>query len=536
MALVSVENLGSVGLIVDVPDYELPPEGVSAGENVRFFEGKILKIPGHETVFGTPNHAAQWLLPWKTATEDRWIYAGTTEVSYTYNSIHTNITRFTTTLGDDDYQANTRPIWSGGILHGVPILNHDASVDYPQQWNDTSQRLEDLSNWPVNTTCKIIRPFQNFLVALDITKSSTRYPYTVKWSHPADPGTVPTSWDENDSTKLAGEQTIAQSGGFLVDCFPLASRNILYKTDSIWSMTPNGGASVFSFHELSSTIGALAPRCIKEFFRQHFIVGQNDIVLFDGSNTKSVVNRRVRKWFFNSLHADHWDKTIVTIHYAQREVWISFVEAGATSEYLTRALIWNWDTNTFSTRELPDIAHIAFGVVSTGVVETFNNTSAANIDFDLDAGQFNESGVNPAALQLLFGKAYDTPELLHGDTTYAFNASSYTSYVERLGLALAGTDRHGNPKVDPYSVKFVRSFIPKITAISETTVQISVGMQDVPGGAVTWDGPHDFTIGVDTKVDVGISGKYVAWKVEDSGSVPWEMTGFTLDMDIISRL
>ena len=41
-------------------------------------------------------------------------------------------------------------------------------------------------------------PVQNYLIALDLTKSGTRYPHMVKWSAAADPGTVPASWDETD--------------------------------------------------------------------------------------------------------------------------------------------------------------------------------------------------------------------------------------------------------------------------------------------------------------------------------------------------
>lgn len=533
MALVAVENLGSIGLVYDTLDHEIPPEGFTSAANVRFYEGRVQKIKGEASVFGAPSISPHWLLPWKTTTQDRWIYAGVDEVYYTYNSIHTNITRFTTTLGDDDYQASARPIWSGGILHGVPILNHNGSTDKPQQWDAGMSRLKDLDNWPNTYTCKIIRPFQNFLVALDVTKGSTRYPYTVMWSHPADPGTVPTSWAPA-ATNLAGEQTIAQSPGFLIDCLPLASRNFLYKTDSIWSMSLNGGSSVFSFHEISNTIGALSPRCIKEFYRRHFIVGTDDIVVFDGSTVKSIATSKVRSWFFNSLHESHWDKTIVTVYQAQREIWISFVEAGSASEYLTKALIWNWDTGAFTVRDLPDIAHVSFGVVSSGGVETFNSVIGDG-SIDTDIGQIASVGVSPTSVQLLFAKAYSSDALVQGDLDYDFSGVSYTSYVERLGLAIAGRDRQGNAKVDPVSVKFIRRFIPKLTAPAPVTVQIDIGAQDVLGGEVAWEGVQDFVIGTDVYLDVNVVGKYLCYRVQDSGMLPWEFTGFTLDMDIISE-
>lgn len=533
MALINIDKVGDVGIILDEPDHTLPPNAWSAGDNVRFFEGKVLKMNGQEAVFGTPTVAPHYLDSWKYSGEERWIYAGTAKIYYTYNSVHTDITRYTTTPGDDDYTTTSRPVWTGGNLHGIPILNHDNKTDYPQQWDTATSRMKDLDNWPVNTYCQVLRPFQNFLVALNITKSAVNYPYTVKWSHPADPGTVPTTWDEADPTKLAGEQTIAQSSGYLVDCAPLAGQNILYKTDSIWAMRLAGSQFVFNFAEISSTIGALSANCIKEFYRQHFIVGNSDIVLFDGVTPRSIVNKKVRNWFFNSLHPDHFDKTIVTINYAKREVWVCFVESGSTSTYLTRVLLWNWDTNTWSTKELPEISYVEYGRVIESSVETFDGSSGS---FDTDFGIFNSGEFgSPTEIQLLMARPYGTNQLLLGDNTYQDRGTNYTSYVERLGLAIAGQSIDGSLVIDPASVKFVRSVYMKLTAPSSVTVQISIGMQEVLGGAVTWDGPHDFVIGTDSRIDLALSGKFLCVRIEDTDEIPWELSGYALDLDVISE-
>lgn len=533
MALINIDEVGDVGLILDAPAHTLPPNAWSAGDNIRFFEGKILKIKGQTAVFGTPPVAPHYVAPWKTATQDRWIYAGVDKIYYTFNSVHTDITRYTTTAGDNDYTANTRPVWTGGNLHGVPILNHDGQSDVPQQWDNTLVRMKDLDNWPASTYCKVMRPFQNFLIALNIRKGASDYPYTVKWSTPADPGTVPASWDETDPTVLAGEQTLAQTGGFLIDCRPLAGQNIIYKADAIWSMKFAGSQYVFNFSEVSSTIGALSTDCIVEFYRQHFVVGNSDIVLFDGVQAKSVANKKIRKWFFNSLHPSYFDKTIVTVNYPSREVWIGYVEAGSTSTYITRVLIWNWDTNTWSTKAVPEIAHFNFGRVISSGVETYDGVSGA---FESDFGLF-DSGTfgSPTELQLLLAKPYATNELLIGDQGYDDRGTAFTSFVERTGLAVSGQSHDGSITIDPASVKFVRSVYPKLTAPSAVTVRISVGMQETLDGAVTWDGPHDFVVGTDVKVDVAISGKFLCLRIEDNSSVPWEFTGYAVDLDIISR-
>lgn len=531
MPIVAIENIGDVGIVNDTPPHELPPEAWSAGQNMRFLNGKAQKIMGETSVFGTPTIAPHWLLPWQAQTNYYWIYAGVDKVYYTEGSVHTNITRYTTTPGDDDYSTGSRPLWTGGILHGVPILNNNNFVDPPQQWDSALSRLKDLDNWPASTWCNVMRPFQNFLVALHIKKGATEYPYTVKWSHPADPGSVPVTWDETDVTKLAGEQTIAQTGGHLVDCLPLNGINIVYKEDAIWTMTLAGSQYVFAFREASNSVGLLAPKCVKEFYRRHLVVGQNDIVVFDGLTPQSIVTKRMRDFFYNNLDSTHWDKTTVTINYAHREVWISYVEAGST--YLTHALVWNWDTNIWTVKELPDLAHLAYGVVNV-VSESFDTSSGT---FDSDFGPFGSPTNSPAEAQMLYAKASGTAALVQGDQGYTGLTANYTSYLERTGLPIAGQDRQGQPKLDPASVKLIRAVFPKISAPIPVTLRISIGVQDTPEGTITWEGPYDFVVGTDVKVDCSLSGKYVAFRIEDlDNGTPWEFTGYSVDLDVISRL
>ena len=535
MPIIPFENIGKAGIVTDQEPHELPPEAWSDGQNVRFTDGYAEKFPGEQAVFGAPSAPPHWLLPWKMLTEYRWIYGDGARLFHYNGSVHTNITRYTTTPGDNNYTGGSRPIWTGGVLHGIPIANLDNMTTVPQQWDGVLARMKDLDNWPANTYARVVRPYKNMLVALDITKSSgTRYPYIVKWSHPADPGTVPVSWDETDATRLAGEQPIAQSGGFLQDCRPLGDTNILYKTDAIWGMQLSGTLSVFRFFEIVGTVGALAPNCIAEFFRQHFVVGTNDIVLFDGGTARSIISRKLRKWFFNALDSTYYDKTVVTVNYTSREVWVCFVEAGNTSNYLSKALIWNWETNTWTIKELDQISFMASGEVGSGTAETFDSSSGG---FDVDFGTFGDaSGVTPAELQVLQARAYSTEALLQADTGYTHRGTAYTSYLERTGLTIVGRGRDGQPKVDPASIKFLRAVYPKVSAPTSTTLRISAGSQDVPGGAVTWEGPYNFVTGVDTKVDFTVSGKLLAIRVEETGSNPWKFTGYSLDLDVISGL
>ncbi len=530
MPLINFTDLGQLGIIGDLPPYNLPPAAWSSGNNVRTTKTGISKQAGDVSVLGTPSVAPHWLLFWNTGSEIRWIYAGTTQVHYAVGTSQTNITRYTTVVGDDDYTSVSRPIWSGGILHGVPILNTDNSTDYPQQWDGVLNRLKDLDNWPASTYAKIIRTYKNSLIALGITVGGVEYPYIVKWSHPADPGTVPTSWDETDATKLAGEKTIAQSGGELVDCLPLGDVNILYKTDAIWGMQLSGSLAVYRFFEILSTQGLLAPNCAVSYKRGHFVVGADDIYLFDGLNAIPIANNRVREAFFGGLSTVYYNKTFVVSNKQKREIWVYYVGSGDVTGYCDKVLVWNWEQDTWTFRAADNIASAAYGEIPN--IETFDSASGT---IDSDTGTIDSAGgVSPAALQLLQARP-STAALLQGDKEFLINGAAYSSYVERRGLAIVGQDRRGQPVVDQVAVKFIRSLYAKVSAPVPVTLNISVGSQDDPEGPLTWEGPYTFDSSVDTKVDFTVSGKFIAVRFESSDSLSWFLTSYQLDLTVLSR-
>ena len=473
--------------------------------------------------------APHYLQPWRTTTEYRWIYAGVAGAYYTNGIADSDITRYTTTPGDDDYTAGSRPLWTGDVFNGVPILNHNNLTDPPQQWDVSIGRLKNLTNWPASTYCKVIRAWKSFLVALDITESGVRNPFKVLWSDSADPGTVPGTWVASP-TNLAGSQPLAQTDGWLVDCLPLGDINVIYKQDSIWSMSFIGGVQVMQFRELNSTIGALAPRCIQEFYRNHLVVGTNDIVLFNGSRPQSIINQKMRRWFFNNLHPDYTDYTIICPNYVRREMMICFVEDSAPSNYLTKALVWNWDQGTWTVRDLPDVSFLASGKVAGGQL-TFDQVTGA---FDDNNGVIGGAGTTPAQDQVVMAKAYGDSILLETDKTYENMGNDYLSYVERTGLAIAGVDRYGKPYVDPSKVKILRAIYLKVLAQRPVTLRVYAGAQESPSGPVYWEGPYTFNSATDTKVDFTVSGKYLAWRVEEDGHTPWEITGGILDVDVIA--
>ena len=523
-----LNDLGKHGLVYDILPHELPPEAVSLAQNARFVQNEIRKFKGYTEVYSgtTPSHtqAPRWLLPWTAASTIYWIYAGTTKVFRMTAGVLTDITRTAS-----NYNADATNRWTGGILGGVPIVNNNAGDD-PQSWNGTAN-LQDLPNWPAATSCKVMRVHKTFLVALNVTKSGTTFPHMVKWSQPAAPGTVPTSWDETDDTVDAGEVDLAETTGQLVDCLSLGDINVVYKEGSTWGMQDIGGQNIFRFWPIFLNSGLYAIDCMKEFMHKHFVVTRDDVVVHDARTFESVIDARNRRWLFNNISPDYYDRTFVAHNVDEHEMWICFISIGAISPTAADlALVWNYVYNTWSIRELPDCAFLAYGVVDndalSALTEIWDNDTEV---WDSDSQIWDWRSYSPAKNRLLAAGTADTKFYLMDEGDSA-DSTDVEFKVQRLGLGVVGRSRDGSWTVDLESSKFVRRVY--ISCESEEAFTVKFGFQDRKGGAVTWQPEVTFTPATDKFVDVMATGRFFCWEISQTGQFSLRLYSIDIDLEV----
>lgn len=525
MALIPYSNVAGLGIIRDQPGHVLPPGAWSDGRNVRFFDGYVGRLSGETSVMPTVAVAPIWLLPYFTASTAWWIYAGAGAVYATDGTAHHDISGAT-------YGASLDNNWSGGMFNSVPVMNNP--VDGPFYLSGptpATQNLTALPNWTYGSVtlmkCRVMRPFKNYLVALDVTKTvggtSTRYAQLVKWSHAADPGSLPISWNEADTRYDTGEFPLADTDGAVLDCLPLRDLNVVYKNDSTYLMQWIGGAFVFRFSKAFSTFGMLADNCAANTPQgSHLVLAADDVVLHNGSAAESAVDKRMRRNLFSRISSTSYTNAFVAANVSAREIWVCIPESGATTPNL--AYVWNWRDNTWTIRDLNSVAFATSGVGNTGGDLTWNaqtGTWDAYTRF-WDAPTFNPStpffiGAHPSTTQL---RQYDT-----GGT---FNGTAYTSWVERTGIGVP--IKAGEPP-DISSVKFLRGLWPRIEGTNGGVVKVYVGTQFRADEAPTWQSPKNFTIGSSVKIDCRASGRMLALRFEAPGSVDWRLHGYDLDLD-----
>lgn len=526
MSLVTLSNLGKYGLIQDKKPYTLPIEAWSGAQGIRFQNDGVSRALGYNQVFNTPTIDPYWAMSWADVAALYYFYANGTNIYRTDGATDLNVTR---AVGGN-YSAGSYPLWNGGVLNGVPVMNSQALADYPQSWNSGSAKFEDMPGWPANWYAKVLRPFGHFLIAMDITKSSVRYPTLIAWSNQAASGTIPSTWTPA-ATNDAGEYPLSDTTSWVVDCLPMGDVNIVYKEDSVYAMRYIGGENIFDIPKLFSEFGLLSSRAVKSFFRKHFVVTQGDIILHDSVQADSIVNKRMRNTIFNSIDSAYYDHVFVADNPADYEMWVCVPETGSGG-FPTKAHTWNWKENTWGTRDLPSVPHILTGILSTAGNTTFDG-QPAGVVFDDDTGVFNERAYNPSEKKLLYCIPGSGKMFAEGDTTFQENGSDFTSYVERTGLPLAGTDFRGNLVVNAQAIKFIDELFPHMDYTPGTLVDVYVADQMRHDDPITWHGPYSFDPSVDTKINCAVSSRYLGYKFQASSG--WfRLTDLSMNIQVTS--
>lgn len=516
-----INDVGSIGLISDKPPHSLPINAWSEGKNVRMFEGGVEKMTGHRSAIGTPSVAPYFLLPVRSGTDALWIYCGNNAVYVTQggaSGTHKNITR-----SSGAYSGSTSAQdWTGLVFGGVPILCN--SSDIPQMWNpvdfSTPQLLQDLSNWPSGLKCKAIAGFKQFLIAMDVSKTSggttTNYPRMIKWSHASSANSVPSSWDETDATLDAGEYELADTDGAILTGKQLRDSFIIYKTDSIWGMNYIGSPYIFRFYEVTTQYGALSKHSVMEVEGGHIVLANGDLLLCDGQSVKSLMTQKMRRYLFDSIDPDNYGNSFLALNQPKNEIWICYPVSGAT--WPNRAVVWNYKESTFGVRDLPEgTTYGTNGVVNPSDALDWSLSGSWKSNFEI----WDSRVFNPSQTRLMLSNKTST-KLYLCDTTNQFDSVNATSYIERTGL------HFDKPNIIKLATRVNLNFEKR----GGGSVQVMVGSHDSPEGAVTWSAPTtvDPTTEAGSKVDVLVSGKYLAIRIQSDDNVGWKLHSYFMSI------
>jgi hypothetical protein len=511
--MLKVQSVGQIGLNKDLSQHELPVNAWTDCRNIRFLDGYAYQFIGHGEVYNSPTFIPQHVMPCNAGGSRYWVYATATKQFAATNtggvSVHTDITHLTPRAGISNN-------WTSTLLSGVPILNAGDTSSVPMAWSlNLANKFVDLTNWPAATYCKSIRSFKNYLIALNITKGAANYPYMVKWSHPADPGSLPSSWNEADATKQAGESDLAEGYDAIIDGLQLRDSFMIYKESSVWRMDFIGGNYIFKFSKVLGKSGAMNRNCIADIDGYHVVLTNNDIIIHDGNQADSVLDKATRRWFFQNIDTDNYSKCFLFVNPFFNEVYICYPQIG--SSVCDKAMVYNYKDKTVSSRDMPNINHANYGPVDNGLAGLWSQDGDT---WGSDLTLWNGPDFVPSASHCIMASNDTKLYLLDGSAS--FNGVIANAFLERRGLSFDS----------PESIKLIKGVRPRVSGSTGQSIQIQIGSSDDPFTEPTWGLPMTHIIGSTIANDCLVSGRYIAIRFSTGSAYQWRLDSYDIDIDI----
>ena len=501
-------RLAPSGIVYDVPPDGVDPNIFNAGSNVIFRDGLPVRVSGQKAVYGTPLHEAQLLLNLRSPLVNYWIYPSEENITVLDGVTHFDITPDATL--DPTLVANE---WTGGILNGIAVLNN--YYNNPVYWpGTTTEKCVDLPGWPAGTKCKALRPFKYHLFALNVTDTNGIFSDSIMWSDAAEPGSVPQSWEPLPENQ-AGFLSLAAGGGNIIDAIQLRDQLFIFKDTSTWAVQYVGGNQVFAARKVLETSGILARNCAVEIKGNLIILTDSDVILFDGQQAVSIIDKRMRKYLFSQLDPVAFTSAFVTKNWVETEVWICIPTVGNATPNV--ALVWSRDENAWGIRTINYSCATAGLVAPTTGVQTWDAFPGSWNDASpiWDTSTYRVTSESILAAQGL------TLQNIDADVTD--NGTPISAYIRKLGLGLG----------DPQTRKLIKRIWPRVSAPVGTVITVRAGAHDEPNGEVTWSSPVSFTVGAQEKVDTFAQGRYLAIDISSESVQPWTLTGFDVEFSTV---
>lgn len=519
-----VLNTGAYGVVADQPAQSLPSNAFTEARNAKFADGRAFSAySGVSSTFGDQIPlAVRHVL---VADSSFWLtfFAGTTAVPDPSALVNTD--KIALPAGfSPEYQEASRP-WSGGNFHGIEVIhNGKKPVSF------TGATFASLTNFPSALNCRVLRPYRNFLFALNLEDAGTFYPSTIQWSNSADAGSLPPDWDWEHKIPgtLSGRAQLPDAEASpILDGLQLRDLFFVYTSTATFLVRFFGGTFVFQLQRLFD-FGAISTGAVATANTNQgdiHVVGTHDDLRFHngGGQSQSVLDGRMRRWFQEHLNPESSHLAFVRNYPTEREVWYFFPAGNAT--YPNRAIVWNWLENTLSVRHIPETADGLWAAVSLDSDDRrWNNTTGAWEDSEAawntprriaSKGEFRT--VNPVTRS----------GLIYGEETYS------DTLIERRSLLFTDQPETGGTIPSWGTVKFFQCLRPQITG---NPVEITVGVQNGPNEEPVWGLPMRFDPDTQKLLTLDASGVGFCIRFQSIAMHPFHLYGFEVDYEVTARL
>jgi hypothetical protein len=156
-------------------------------------------------------------------------------------------------------------------------------------------------------------------------------------------------------------------------------RCVAFKANSLYVGTyvgPGDNNAVWSWNELKD-FGCAGLNAVADIGTLLFVVGSDDIYLFDGARPVSIATGKVRQWFNANCSGTYRSKTIVKYNRQDETVWVWFVSSGSGTGTRDSCLVYHIRTQQWGRADMTIESALLF--------------AQPTLTFDADTGTFDSA-------------------------------------------------------------------------------------------------------------------------------------------------
>lgn len=492
------------GHILDIDPLELSDQVLSLAQNVHMRRGFPSRIRGRRAIYTGSATDCYHLLNFNLNGFNWWLRFGVDNIFALETSNVTNVSIPSQLTIANPYE------WSSTLLNGIPCFTNGKNA--PHYWTgDTSDDALPLPGFPASTLCKFIVAFRFHLFALDIDQPSGPFNNLILWSDATEPGAVPLTWAPSASNE-AGSAMLADTPGRCVSGAPLGTQLMIYKPTSFHAVEYAGQQpdNIFIVRPVVRSTGLISPHALKTIGTQQAVVGNDDIVLTDGINVKSIADNRIKQSLKNSIDETNQQNAFTIYDDHARELWVCIPESG--SQFATLAHIWDQSRDNWVTRDLNNTKYGTTGLVTDTIASPIWNSDAQVWDADLSV--WNE------AQQGGFQKVVTTD-----------NAAMYVEDVPEANLVDAVIQRLDLSFDDATQRKVTNRVVIEGSGAGLSTLFVRLGSRNSTndGSGVTWGA---FVQRKAEGNEYEVTGRFISVEVSNNTSAePWTVTRITIEAE-----
>lgn len=492
------------GFMPDISPDQLPPDATSYSENLKEGLTGWEKSDGLMDTFLEPGNEKNYLFFFSPAAgDDRWFIAGANSIIFYQGKNRVDATR-----ESRPYTSAGRFGWKGFDFNGVVVFNN--GVDKTQYYGDKGKFI-DLPELDDKVRFRGLASYKNYLFGLGVDSGEGFDDNELYWSHPADPGFLPISWDFANPAMDSGKTNLP-SAGYLVDALELGSMFFIYKNDSTWLCRFIGGQFVFSFEEKWSSQGILTQGCVAEFEGKHFVVTQTDIIVHNGVSSQSVANTKVKELFFDDISREFYQRAFVVKRPDTNEMFVFYPSWESPDGTIDRALVWDWINNNWENRTIANLNHAAVG---NALPEVTTAWDLAETSWEREGGwsRVDDTKVFAPAMYLGFT---DKDKLSVVSTDGLMYGKAFKSVWERKDITLGPRTRDGVVIQNYQNYKTISSIIFDVETVE--SFQVFLGTRDYLNDEVVWEDYGTFEPNDRRTLDLIITTAFLSIRIETTAS------------------